>query len=146
VLLRLVRPTGGDRGLTSSRRRSLLLLSIGGLGYAFAPSCRRGPEATKGAQLAWTLSPDPPRVGPAILVLRLTDAQARDVAGARLSLVGQMAHPGMQPVVAEVAAGAPGRYEARFSFTMAGDWVLLARAEWAQGGRLERAIPVRVAP
>jgi hypothetical protein len=52
----------------------------------------------------------------------------------------------MEPILAEVSEGAEGRYEARLRFTMAGDWVLLVRADWAGGGRLERTVGVRVGP
>jgi YtkA-like protein len=145
VLLRLVRPARGHPGLTSSRRRSLLA-SIAALGFTLASSCRRGPKAGERAQLSWSFSPDPPRIGPAVLSLRLTDARARPVSGARWSLEGHMMHPGRRPVVAEVTAGANGLYEARLAFSMAGDWVIVARAEWAEGGRLQQSIPVRVAP
>ena len=57
-----------------------------------------------------------------------------------------MTHPGMPPVLAEATAVGEGRYEARFTFTMAGDWVVLAQAEWGSSERLERSLPVRVHP
>jgi hypothetical protein len=81
-----------------------------------------------------------------VLVLHLVDGRAKPVTGVRWSIRGHMTHPGMQPVEVEVTPAAEGRYEARLSFTMAGDWILLARADWPEGNRLERSIPVRVRP
>jgi hypothetical protein len=111
---------------------------------ALGCSDRRVPVDTN--RLSWTLSPDPPRVGPAVLSLSLVDGEARPVRGARLRIEGDMTHPGMRPIAAEGTPRADGGYEARLTFTMAGDWVLLVRADWAEGQLLERAIPVRVGP
>ena len=145
--MRLVRAARRVGRLTSSfsRGRSLLPGTVV-VGCALAFACRRPPAATESGDFSWTLSPDPPKVGPAVLALSLTDARARPVTGARWRIEGHMTHPGMRPVVAEVTEGTRGRYEARFSFTMAGDWVLLARAEWAPDQRLERSLAVRVSP
>ena len=85
-------------------------------------------------------------MGPAVLALSLVDGDARPVRGARFRIEGDMTHAGMRPIAAEVTPHADGRYEARLTFTMAGDWVLLVRADWAEGRRLERSIPVRVGP
>jgi hypothetical protein len=85
-------------------------------------------------------------VGPAVIALVVTDPASGPVRGAKLRIEGHMAHPGMVPVVAEVTEQVPGRYAARLAFSMAGDWVLRARAEWEGGGRLEEAIALRVAP
>jgi hypothetical protein len=119
--------------------------TVGAMCGALILGCRRG-RPPGAASLSWSLSPDPPRVGPAVLSLTLADSDSQPVAGAVWRIEGHMTHPGMRPVVAEGFAVADGRYEARLEFTMAGDWVLLARADWAPGQRLERSLPVRVAP
>jgi hypothetical protein len=144
VLLRLDR---ADRhGLRPRRSRpGVLLWTIGALCGALIVGCRRDPPGTT-ARLVWTLSPDPPRVGPAVLSLFLADPDSKPVAGARWRLEGHMTHPGMPPVLADATAVGAGRYEARLTFTMAGDWVVLAEAEWGSSERLERSLPVRVAP
>ena len=98
------------------------------------------------AGLSWSIAPQPPRVGPATLSLSLTDAASRPIVGARWQIEGQMTHPGMRPVVLNVAAVVDGSYAGQFSFTMAGDWVLVVRADWADGQWLERSLPLRVEP
>lgn len=44
------------------------------------------------------------------------------VSGARLSVEGNMSHPGMVPVFADAAELEPGRYQAIMKLSMAGDW------------------------
>jgi hypothetical protein len=145
--MRLVRAARRDDGLTSSfSRLGALLPVIVVLVGASALACRRAPNASPSGDFSWTLAPDPPKVGPAVLALTLRDAEARPVTGARWRIEGHMAHPGMQPVVAQVTEKAEGRYEARFSFTMAGDWVLVTRVEWAPEQVLERSLALRVSP
>jgi hypothetical protein len=48
----------------------------------------------------------------------------------------------MTPVFANAVERAPGVYEAAFTFTMPGDWVLLVAVATADGGRVERRINV----
>jgi hypothetical protein len=145
--MRLVRATGRDDGLTPSfSSRRLLLSVIVVLGGTLALACRGAPPGTESGVLSWTLSPDPPRVGPAVLALFLEDMRSQPVTGARWQIEGHMTHPGMQPALAKVTGGAEGRYEARLSFSMAGDWVLIVRAEWAADQRLEQRLAVRVSP
>lgn len=145
MLVRLVRATEDGCGLNSSpSRRRAFRRVLAAVGLALA-GCRR-PETADTARLSWTVSPDPPRVGPAVLALSLEDLQGRPVNGARWQVEGDMTHPGMRPIRAIVAPPAGGRYEARLHFTMAGDWVLLVRADWEVGRSLERSIPLRVAP
>ncbi len=142
--MRVVRPADIDRrliaGLGGLERAAAVLAA------ALAFGCPGGAAIPDAGRLSWTLSPDPPRIGPAVFALSLVDLASRPVVGARWQLEGQMTHPGMRPAVAEVTPVAAGRYEARLSFSMAGDWVVLARADWGEGQRLERIIPVRVGP
>ena len=147
--MRLERPASDDGSLSgrspAARARWLALLALV-LASATSPACVKAPDETPGSGLTWVIAPQPPRVGPAVVALTLTDAGKLPVTGARVSLEGLMTHPGMAPVVAQVEEGARGLYEARFDFTMAGDWILLVRADWTGGGRLERRLAVRVAP
>lgn len=129
----------------ASLRRRVIVAGLAAAGVPLALACTR-PAARGTGRLSWVLSPDPPRVGPAVLVLSLVDPGSHPVTGARWQVEGDMTHPGMPPVAAAVVPRGEGRYEARLPFTMAGDWVLLARAEWGDGQRLEQEIPVRVRP
>jgi hypothetical protein len=71
--------------------------------------------------------------------IQLNEAMARPVTGARLRLEAFMTHPGMAPVTAIVDEQGSGRYRARVTFTMAGDWVVRLQGTRADG----RAIVVQ---
>ena len=97
---------------------------------------------TPRVDVAWTLSPSPPGVGPAILTVTLRGPTGEAVTGAAVRLEGHMSHPGMAPVVADARERAPGVYDLPFAFTMQGDWVLLVSVAPPGGGRVERRIEV----
>ncbi len=148
MLLRLGRPARDDHRLSAQSARAHVLAPwVLLLAFAASSAClAKPPGETGGADLSLTIQGESPRVGPALVVLTLTDASKRPVTGARVSVEGLMTHPGMAPVAATVEEKGQGGYEARLDFTMAGDWMLLARADWAGGGTLERRLSVRVAP
>jgi hypothetical protein len=91
------------------------------------------------------VSPIPPVVGrPATVSLKLTDfLVSKPVSGARIQLEGNMTHAGMTPVFAEAKEDGPGRYHATLEFTMAGDWVVTARAALPDGRKVERQFDVK---
>ena len=89
--------------------------------------CAPEPEQAN-VSMAWELAPDPPRVGPATLALALSDSTGRPLEGARVEVEGNMAHPGMQPVLASAEETTPGRYVADLTWTMPGDWFVLVTA------------------
>ncbi len=88
-----------------------------------------------------TVSPDPPQVGPATVVVILQD-DGQALAGAEMNLEGTMTHAGMVPVFADAVETSPGQYKAALEFTMGGDWVIIVRAVLADGRTLERQIDV----
>ncbi len=87
--------------------------------------------------------PSPPRVGPAAIILALSDSSAKPVTGAVIDLEGDMSHPGMAPVFAKSTESAPGRYNAALTFPMAGDWFILLHVTLSNGTRVERQIEVK---
>jgi hypothetical protein len=90
------------------------------------------------------ISPNPPRVGPADVSLRLTDfLSAKPLSGARVTLEGNMTHAGMTPVFAEAKEAEPGSYRATLEFTMGGDWVVLVHAALPDGRNIERQFDVK---
>lgn len=123
-----------------SGRPALLLL----LGWTalLAASCGPGgdraqtPDSPEIAA-AWTVAPDPPRVGPIQVSLALTEG-GQPVGGAEVRLEGNMSHPGMKPVFSDAREVAPGRYEAPLDLTMAGDWFVLAQITLRDGRSLSR--------
>jgi hypothetical protein len=78
--------------------------------------------------------PADPAVGPAVVTVRV----ARDgapVAGAEVEVTGDMTHAGMIPVIAPALEAEPGVYRTdAFAFDMAGDWIVTAEVELADGG------------
>jgi hypothetical protein len=89
------------------------------------------------------LSPAPAVVGPANVLIRLTDANGQPVTGATVTVEGNMSHPGMSPVFAKVTDGDPGEYRADMEFTMAGDWILSVSAALPDGRAVQKQINVR---
>ena len=91
------------------------------------------------------ISPTPPAVGPARLIITLTDSAGTPVDGAQFVVEGNMSHAGMVPVIDTAQAEDPGRYGiSDFTFTMAGDWVLTIRGILPDGDtvQVERATNV----
>ncbi len=89
------------------------------------------------------LQPQPPRVGFATATVRLSDTDGQPVAGAKVSLEGDMSHPGMAPVTAGTIETEPGIYQGHLTIPMAGDWVFLAHITLADGQKLERQTDIR---
>lgn len=90
------------------------------------------------------ISPQPPKVGPSIFSLRITDAaSSKPLSSARVRLEGNMAHAGMPPVFAEAKESEPGRYRATLQFTMGGDWVVIVHIALPDGREVERQFDVK---
>jgi hypothetical protein len=122
------------------KRISLIALCVW---LVFAQGCKRQQEPSLDLTLAHEVSPQPPRVGPATIVLRLTDAAGTAVSGARLELEGNMSHPGMAPVFAEATEIEPGRYRVNLELSMAGDWHLAVRITLRDGRKFERQFEIK---
>lgn len=100
-------------------------------------ACRGAPPSETGdpdLSVAVGISPTPPVVGPARILLTLTDSQGRGVPGASIRVEGNMNHAGMVPVVDTAVEEGEGRYAVpAFRFSMAGDWILTVRASLPDG-------------
>jgi hypothetical protein len=105
------------------------------LGTAVVLGCRAAAPPPV-AVAAWSLSPQPPTMGPGTLTFTMAEA------GARLRVEGHMAHPGMAPVLAEARDLGRGRYQADLTFTMAGDWFLIVSGALPDGRRVEHRIDI----
>ncbi len=101
-------------------------------------------RSTEQSDIAVTLAvtPQPPRVGPATVVITLIDRDEKPVTGATVKLEGNMSHAGMVPLFADMQEVAPGRYEAVLEFTMGGDWFILVRATLPDGREWEHRVDV----
>jgi hypothetical protein len=125
-------------------RAVLFLLLAGGLA-----ACRggQGPEAAFDVDLS--VSPTPPAVGPARLVIRISEpGEEVPIPGMSVQVEGLMTHPGMNPVTAAANATEDGRYRVdAFEFTMAGDWIVVVSASHPDGRSVRAEFPMRaVAP
>jgi len=94
-------------------------------------------------EIEHAITPQPVRVGPATVKLKLAEAGGTTVAGARIEIEADMSHPGMSPVFAEATETEAGRYEAHLDFQMAGDWIILLHVTLPGGKKVERQIDVR---
>ncbi len=83
-------------------------------------------------------------MGPATLLVRLSDASGAPVEGAGISLKGDMSHAGMQPLLADAAEAAAGVYQAQWTWSMAGDWFVTATATLPDGRTLVRRFDLTV--
>jgi hypothetical protein len=122
----------------------LSLLTLACAAVLVGAACQRRAGSAPDVLVEHEVSPRPPKVGPAVFSLRLTDAAtSRPLAGARIALEGNMTHAGMTPAFAEAEEVEPGRYRAALDFTMAGDWVVTVRAALPDGRRVERRLDVK---
>jgi hypothetical protein len=104
--------------------------------------CRGGNGGPEDVIVDLTVFPDPPCMGPATVVIQMTDAEAQPIVGAQISLEGNMNHAGMVPVLTEALEMSPGRYEAGLEFTMGGDWFILVQVKLADGRSVEQKVDV----
>jgi hypothetical protein len=105
-------------------------------------SCSRSIESSAFVAIHQEISPEPARVGPAMVTLRFADGAAKPITGAHIAIEADMSHPGMSPLFAEAKETEPGRYQAHLDFQMAGDWIILLHVTLPGGKKLERQIDV----
>jgi YtkA-like len=131
-----LRGPGVTPGAWRARPGAIALLAAG------LSSCTRVAGVPPRVDVAWTLSPSTPVVGPAILTITLRGPAGDAVTGATVHLEGHMSHAGMAPVMADAREQPAGVYDIPFAFTMPGDWVLLVSVALPGGARVERRIEV----
>jgi YtkA-like len=112
-------------------------------GTIFLASCSKPAEPPPFIAIQYEISPQPVRVGPVTVNLKLADATGKLLTGAHITIEADMSHPGMSPLFAEAKEAEPGRYQAPLQLQMAGHWVILLHVTLPDGKRLERQIDVR---
>lgn len=105
---------------------------------ALAQACRQQSDSAPELILTHEVSPQPPRVGPVTITLRLAEPSGQPVSGARVKLEGNMSHAGMTPVFADAIETEPGRYSSTINLTMAGDWYFVVHMILPDGRQVER--------
>jgi hypothetical protein len=73
--------------------------------------------------------PNPPTIGEATLLIKLTDAEGAPIDDAMISVIGNMGHEGMMPVESESDVSIDGEWQIPFTWTMTGDWFIDVNAE-----------------
>ena len=125
--------------MASGRRIARLLIALGAA-CAIA-ACRPSPTY----DVSWTVQHTADTAGgTASIRLIVRGGGGTPVTGARLTLEGHMAHPGMAPVVTGMMETAPGQYEARLGLTMSGEWRLVVSGTLADGQRVTWEHPMSV--
>jgi YtkA-like len=109
----------------------------------FPIGCSRQVQPPPAIMIEHEILPEPARVGPAIVSLKLTDATAKLVTGAHIALEADMTHAGMSPAFGEAREIEPGHYQSPLTFQMAGDWVILLHMTLSDGQKLESQFDVR---
>jgi hypothetical protein len=146
----------GPRGIVGAKRRVRTDFALGMrrarrsrilAGFACAvilagAGCHKQVEPQGTVAIEYSISPQPVRVGPVVLSVKLRDAAGKPVEGARVGLEADMSHPGMAPVFGEARESAPGQYQGSLQFGMPGDWVVLIHATLRDGRKLEREASV----
>jgi len=125
-----------------NRKNWFLLMSILLLALALA-GCQRGSSTDiPEIGLELTVSPDPPGIGQATIMLVMAGEDGQPITGAQVELEGNMSHAGMTPVFSQAREVDEGRYEAPLEFTMGGDWFILVKATLPDGRKMERQVDV----
>jgi hypothetical protein len=109
----------------------------------YLPGCRKSQELAPELVIEHEIAPQPPRVGPTTITLRVADASGRPQDMTQVSLEGNMTHAGMRPIFSEATEVEPGRYQAPLEFTMGGDWVILINLTLPDGRRVQRQVEVK---
>jgi hypothetical protein len=87
--------------------------------------------------------PKHPRVGPNIFNITLTSKTGERLAGAHVSLEGDMSHAGMSPVFGDAREIQRGLYQGTLDLNMRGDWTVLFHIKLANGVAFDRQVDIR---
>lgn len=102
---------------------------------------RTSPPPVPDLTVQWHLVPPAPVVGREIVAdVTLQRDDGTPVLGARLNLEGHMTHPGMAPVITPLTEAGGGRYRARLTLTMGGEWVMFVRGELSDGRGVQQRV------
>jgi hypothetical protein len=108
-----------------------------------AQACKHQGELVPDLTLTNEISPQPPRVGPLTITLKVADASGKPATGLEIELEGNMSHAGMTPVLAGAKEIEPGRYSSTMVLSMAGDWYFVVHMTLADGRKLERQFDIK---
>jgi hypothetical protein len=148
VLVRMEERDGEGSGLRflagrrSTRVRGIVLSALACLSSVACASCSKTIDWSPSISVDHDISPQPTRVGPATITIRLTDVARKPVTGAQIAIEGEMSHPGMSPVFGPARELEAGRYQGQIDFAMAGDWILIFQIRLPDGRSFDRQVSV----
>lgn len=122
------------------KRKSVIALCVC---FVLTQACRHQTEPVPDLTLTHEVSPQPPRVGPLTITLRVADAFGNPATGVRVKLEGNMSHAGMTPVFAGANETEPGRYSAMMELSMAGDWYFVVHMTLPNDRKLQRQFEIK---
>ena len=122
------------------KRKSVIALCVC---LVLAQACRRQSGLASDLTVTHEVSPQPPRVGPLTITLRVADASGKPATGVRINLEGNMSHAGMTPVFAGANETEPGQYLSTMELSMAGDWYFVVHMTLPDGRKLERQFEIK---
>ena len=138
-LLAAARVATGDGRLKSRRNSLIVLLTC----FVLVQGCKHQSKSVSTLTLTHEVSPQPPRVGDVTITLELSDSAGQPVAGARITIEGNMSHAGMVPVFATATEIEPGRYRAIVQLTMAGDWIIVVQGSVRDTHEFKREFEIK---
>jgi hypothetical protein len=129
----------GRRSTRSLETIFLVLACLVGAAYI---GCAKSVDRSPSILMRHEISPQPPRVGPDAVTIRLSDTGGKPVTAAQIAIEADMSHPGMSPAFGQAKELEAGRYQGQIDFAMAGDWILLFHITLADGRKLDRQVSV----
>ena len=126
-----------------NRRRGPILLAVLWIASFHLTGCSKSPGVANDVAFACDSDPKPARVGHNTFTVTLTSRNGEQIGGARISLEGDMSHPGMSPVFGEAKEIAAGRYQGTLDLNMLGDWTILFHITLASGRTFDREVKIR---
>lgn len=104
-------------------------------------ACGRASSDASDLDVTWQIEPAAPAAGrESAADVTLRSSNGNPVLGARVNLEGHMSHPGMAPVIVPLTEAGDGRYHARLTLTMGGDWVMFVAGQLADGRVVRRRV------
>lgn len=129
-----------NRPISLLKRNSVIRLCVC---LVLVQACTHQGESLSNVTLTHEVSPQPPRVGQMTITVRVTDVAEKPVSGARITLEGNMSHPGMVPVFAGARETGPGNYLSIMELSMAGDWYVVAHVTLPDNRKLDHQFEIK---
>lgn len=104
------------------------------------------PDFESSTRLELTVTPSPPTVGAAELIVSLRAPDDSPVDGAQIALRGDMDQPNVAAVLRDVNESDGGDYRTAFEWTQPGEWYVVVTATLPDGTIVERQFDYTVAP